>query len=149
VPVELQTGFEVLLTASVEMRVADVRAVGGQIPIAYARRHVMLGLAESDSAICLAIGCRESWAQLDVARRILGRNVEPLFAPPEEVQRVINIAYQQRTGEAQTLIESLDRSDVLADLQSLAGLMRSDSIAKILRGATTVDEVSRVTVRTS
>jgi general secretion pathway protein E len=34
---------------------------------------------------------------------------------------MINIAYQQRSGEAQTLIESLDRSEVLSDLQSLVG----------------------------
>jgi general secretion pathway protein E len=92
-----------------------------QIPIAYARRHVMLGLSESDSTIKLAIGRRESWPQLDVLRRLMAREVEPIFAPPEEIQRVINIAYQQRTGEAQTLIESLDRSEVLSDLQSLTG----------------------------
>jgi general secretion pathway protein E len=92
-----------------------------QVPIAYARRHVMLGLAESDTAVKLAIGRRESWSQLDVLRRLLVRDVQPLFATPEEIQRLINIAYQQRSGEAQTLIESLDRCEVLSDLQSLAG----------------------------
>ena len=42
-----------------------------QIPIAYARRHVMLGLSESESAIRLAIGRRETWSQIDILRRLL------------------------------------------------------------------------------
>ena len=91
------------------------------VPIAVARRHVILGLAESTTAITLAMGRRTSWPQLDILRRLLRREVEPLFAPTEEVQRMINIAYQQRSGEAQTLLEALDRSEVLSDLQSLAG----------------------------
>jgi general secretion pathway protein E len=69
----------------------------------------------------LALGRRASWPQVDVLRRLLRRNIEPLFTPPEEVQRMINIAYQQRTGEAQTLLESMDRSEVLSQLESLAG----------------------------
>jgi general secretion pathway protein E len=92
-----------------------------EIPIAYARRHVMLGLSENESFIKLALGRRVSWPQVDVLRRLLRRDVEPLLAPPEEVQRMINIAYQQRTGEAQTLLESMDRSEVLGDLEALSG----------------------------
>jgi general secretion pathway protein E len=90
-------------------------------PIAHARRHLVLGLKEGDSSITLAIGRRENWSQVDVFRRLLARDVEPIFAPPAEILRMINIAYQQRSGEAQTLIESLDRSEVLSDLQSLTG----------------------------
>ena len=106
------------------------------IPIASARRHVMLGLGESESSVTLALGRRESWPQLDVLRRLLRRRVEPLFAPPDEIQRMINIAYQQRAGEAQNLIESLDRSDVLSDLKSLAGredLLDVDGRAPVIR----------------
>jgi general secretion pathway protein E len=92
-----------------------------EIPIAYARRHAMLGLAENEASVKLALGRRASWPQLDVLRRLLRRDVTPVFAPPEEVQRMINIAYQQRSGEAQTLLESMDRSEVLGELESLAG----------------------------
>src|SRR3972149_10222957 len=92
-----------------------------EFPIAYSRRHVMLGLAECETSVKLALGRRASWPQVDVLRRLLRRDVEPLFAPPEEVQRMINIAYQQRTGAAQTLLESMDRSEVLSQLESLAG----------------------------
>jgi general secretion pathway protein E len=92
-----------------------------EFPIAYARRHVMIGLGECENSVKLALGRRDSWPQVDVLRRLLRRDVEPLFAPPEEVQRMVNIAYQQRTGEAQTLLESMDRSEVLSQLESLAG----------------------------
>jgi general secretion pathway protein E len=81
----------------------------------------MLGLSENETSVKLALGRRASWPQVDVLRRLLRRNIEPLFTPPEEVQRMINIAYQQRTGEAQTLLESMDRSEVLSQLESLAG----------------------------
>jgi general secretion pathway protein E len=90
-------------------------------PIAYARRHAILGLNESESTITLALGRRDSWPQVDVLRRLLRKNVEPLFSPPDEIQRMINIAYQQRSGEAQTLIETMDRSEVLSDLKALSG----------------------------
>ena len=90
-------------------------------PIAYARRHVILGLSESSDRLKLAVGRRLSWPQVDILRRLLKIHVDPFCAPPEEIQRMINIAYQQRSGEAQTLIESMDRSEVLSDLQSLGG----------------------------
>ncbi len=92
-----------------------------EIPIAYARRHAMLGLAASEASVKLALGHRASWPRLDVLRRLLRQNIEPIFAPPEEVQRTINIAYQQRSGEAQTLFETMDRGQVLGELESLAG----------------------------
>lgn len=89
-------------------------------PIAHARRHVVLGLGESEGGMTLALGRRESWPQVDVLRRLLKRPVTPVFAPADEILRMINIAYQQRSGEAQTLIESLDRSEVLSDLKALS-----------------------------
>lgn len=89
-------------------------------PIAHARRHVVLGLGETEQGLTLALGRRESWPQLDVLRRLVARAITPVFAPPEEILRMINIAYQQRSGEAQTLIESLDRSEVLSDLKALS-----------------------------
>jgi general secretion pathway protein E len=92
-----------------------------QIPIAFARANAALGFAENDLTIRLAMGRRESWLQIDVVRRMLRRDVEPIFAPVEEIQRMINIAYQQRSGEAQTLLETMDRKEVLSELENLAG----------------------------
>jgi general secretion pathway protein E len=91
-----------------------------EFPINYARRHSILGLIRN-GGIALAIGRLESWPQLDVVRRLFRCPIAPIFAPPEEIQRLINIAYQQRSGEAQTLIESLDRSSVLSDLAAITG----------------------------
>ena len=41
----------------------------------------------------------------------------PLFAPAEAVTRAINQAYQQQTGQAQSMIDVLDRESVLEELQ--------------------------------
>ena len=59
---------------------------------------------------------------MDVLRRLLSCPVKPLFAPPDEIQRMINIAYQQRSGEAQNA-HRIDGSlgSAQSDLQSLAG----------------------------
>ena len=37
-----------------------------EFPIAYSRRHVMLGLAECETSVKLALGRRASWPQVDV-----------------------------------------------------------------------------------
>jgi general secretion pathway protein E len=91
-----------------------------EFPINYARRHAILGLVRN-GGISLAVGHLESWPQLDIVRRLFRCAVTPIFAPPDEIQRLINIAYQQRSGEAQNLIESLDRSTVLSDVAALTG----------------------------
>lgn len=90
------------------------------IPIGHARQHAILGLTGSDDQLKLAMGHIDSWTQLDLARRLFEKDVVPLLAPPKEIQRLINIAYQERSGEAQTLIETMDKTDVLADLEALS-----------------------------
>jgi general secretion pathway protein E len=94
------------------------------IPIAFARKYKMLGLAPRDAGdqhitITLSdVGC---WEQLQVVSRLLGRPVRPLIAPPSVVLAAINEAYQQRTGQAQEFIATLDRDQVLDVLDQLSG----------------------------
>jgi general secretion pathway protein E len=92
------------------------------VPIAFARKHGVLGLIDADGATTLvALGDLNSWDQLDVIGRFLGKPVEPIFAPPQVIRAAINEAYQQRTGQAQAFIQNFDRTEVLDELRSLTG----------------------------
>ena len=57
----------------------------------------------------------------EVVSRFLGRFIEPLFASEAAIAAAINAAYQQRVGQAQTLIETMDRSGVLEEVRQLQG----------------------------
>jgi len=95
------------------------------IPIAFARKHKLLGLApptaDSDR-LWIALGDLANWDQLQVVARFLNRPITPLLAPGAVVAAAINEAYQQRTGQAQDFIQTLneDRNAVLDELQRLA-----------------------------
>jgi general secretion pathway protein E len=91
------------------------------VPISFARRYKLLGLVGKDSELLVAISDFSAWEQLQVVSRLLERQATPVFAVPEVVLAAINEAYQQRTGEAQEFIKSLDRDQVLDVLQQLSG----------------------------
>lgn len=92
-----------------------------KIPIAFARRHGMLGLASDNGHLPVAVSDLRDPQQLEILSRFLGRPVRPVLATAEQIATAVNLAYQQRTGQAQTLIEKLDRRDVLSELQKLQG----------------------------
>src|SRR5204862_379138 len=48
------------------------------------------------------------------------RPMAPIFAPPQIVLAAINDAYQQRGGQAQAMIDSLDRNQILEELSRLS-----------------------------
>ena len=96
------------------------------VPIAFARRHTLLGLTDPDPAAAeprlpVAVGDPAAWPQLQVVARFLNRPVRPVFAPAAVVLAAISDAYQQRTGQAQAVIESFDRAAVLDELARLTG----------------------------
>jgi general secretion pathway protein E len=91
-----------------------------RIPIAFARQHCILGFVGEGGHIAAAISDVRSWPQLDVVGRYLGRQVDPLFAPSEQILAAINADYQQQSGHAQQLLESLDHKEVLAEIEELA-----------------------------
>lgn len=90
-----------------------------RIPIGFAREHVILGLSSPEGALRVAIGGLESWDSLDTLSRYLQRRVEAVFAPPQEILKRINAAYEQRTGQTQQLIESFDGDSLLAEIRQL------------------------------
>ncbi len=79
------------------------------IPIHFARKHRVLGLAGDNGVLPVAVASLEDFTPLDVLARHLGKPVEPILAPPEVIGRAINSAYQKRQGQAQGVIDNLDR----------------------------------------
>lgn len=90
------------------------------IDIHFARRHRVLGLAgvvgagagvaalEPGEAMPLAVADSEPWAQAEVIARTLERPVQPVLVPEEAILAAINLAYQQRRGQASRMIEQLE-----------------------------------------
>ena len=90
-----------------------------KVPIAYARQHGVLGLDGTGERVPVAVSDLTNPTPLQVIARLLGRAVSPVLAPADAITAAINTAYQQRTGQTQTLLEKLDRSDVLAEVTQL------------------------------
>ncbi len=95
------------------------------IPIGFARRHAVLGLvggsAERDNRLLVALSDLESWEQAQVVSRLLDRPITPILAPRDVILAAVNHAYEQRTGQAQAMVEKLDRKQVLDELGRLTG----------------------------
>ncbi len=92
-----------------------------KIPIGFARQHAVLGLASDNGHLPVAISDVSACEELEVIARFLGRPVKPVFATRPAILAAINVSYQQKSGEAQTFIEKLDRRDVLSEIQELHG----------------------------
>jgi general secretion pathway protein E len=102
-----------------------------RVPIDFARQHGVIGLAvnadnppsaiRDPQSLPVALASLAAWPQLDVLGRFLDRPIAPRFAPIEQVRAAINRAYQEREGQAQALIDTLDQREVLAEVGQLEG----------------------------
>ncbi|MGN6627706.1 MAG: GspE/PulE family protein, partial [Tepidisphaeraceae bacterium] len=90
-----------------------------RVPIAFARQHKVLGMQGDSPQMSVAIAGLGSLPQLRMLGRFLGVSVRPVLASEDQILAAINVAYQQRTGAAQTFIEKLDHASVLSELATL------------------------------
>ena len=88
-------------------------------PIAFAREQAVIGLIDRDGNRFLAIGRMAGWKSLDTFRRFVAPELMPLFAPTEVVLEKINLAYGQRTGQAETVINKLGPANVLTSVEAI------------------------------
>lgn len=95
-----------------------------RVPIAMARQHAVMAIDDGQAEITLAIGRPESWSQLDILRKTLATRLQPVFAPADEILRVINTSYQQRTGQTENVIAGLDRNELAEQIE--AATLRED-----------------------
>ncbi len=91
------------------------------VPIAFARRHGLIGLAGSNGSITVALADLAQWPQLEALGKILDKKIDPVFAPRKQIIQALNSAYQQQAGQAQQLIDQLDGEDILRELDAVAG----------------------------
>jgi general secretion pathway protein E len=94
-----------------------------RVPIGFARQYALMGFGNTaavsgDDTVFLALGSPEHWPQVDVLRRFLKRPVQPVLAAEEQILTAINRAYQQRSGQAASLVEVLDAKEMGDDLES-------------------------------
>ena len=92
-----------------------------KVPIGFARRHGLLGLASESGPMRVAVTDLDRWPHLRVLSTVLGRPVAPLFVPGGEVLRAINAAYELQTGQTERVIEQLDRDAVLQEVREIGG----------------------------
>jgi len=85
------------------------------VPIAFARRHGLVGLATDNGSVSVALADPAQWPQVQALAKLLGKYVRPVFAPREEILRAINAAYQTQSSRAQEAIDELGNPQVLAD----------------------------------
>jgi general secretion pathway protein E len=97
-----------------------------RVPIAFARQHKLLGLIGEDGKLVLALGDEAELEQVQIVGRFLGRAVLPVLCPADVVLAAINDAYQTRTGQAQAVIDRLDRGSVLEEVRRMGAGGRED-----------------------
>ncbi|MCC7409234.1 MAG: type II secretion system ATPase GspE [Phycisphaeraceae bacterium] len=90
-----------------------------KVPIAFARQHVMLGLAGENGQLPVAVARWDDLEPLEIVARWLNKPVVPVLAPAPVIQAGINAAYQHRGEQAQAMIARLDAKDMAEELASL------------------------------
>ena len=110
------------------------------IPIHFARRHQVVGLAgganDELEPITVATASLSTADRVYELSRFLGRKVRPVIATSKQVQAAINAAYQKQEGQAKTFIDQIDRSDVLDEVSRLSAhedLLDVDSRAPVIK----------------
>ncbi len=88
----------------------------GAIPISFARKHGLIALASTNGDMPVVMADVGQWPQLQAISKLLQKSVHPILAPRGEIMHFINLAYQQPTGQAQHVIEELDKDTVLGQV---------------------------------
>ena len=117
-----------------------------RISIAHAREHHVMGFrGKRDDDVWLAIDSVDGYEHLDVIARALAQSpdgklkrvrVRPLPATTVAIDRAINSAYADQSSQTQSVIDSLDRDDVLGQLEGLGpreDLLDTEGRAPIIR----------------
>ncbi|MCX5647506.1 MAG: ATPase, T2SS/T4P/T4SS family [Planctomycetota bacterium] len=112
-----------------------------RVPIAFARRHGVLGLAGKDGVALAAIADLAQWLQVQVLGKVLGGVLVPVLAPRAEILRAIGAAYELQTGQAQRVIEQLDEAQVLREVNEA---VRSEDLLDVASRAPVIKLVNLV-----
>jgi len=87
-----------------------------RIPIAYARRHKLVGVVEASRPHVVMADAARAWDCLDAVRRLLGVAVVPAEADADAVAACINRVYEAQGGQANHAIERIQATDGVSAL---------------------------------
>jgi general secretion pathway protein E len=94
-----------------------------RIPITFAKQQRVVPLGRSDDVIEVATSDPLNWTALDDLRALLGEEVQPVIAPPQNIVDLINTLYTRKAagleemedelgeGESEELIDIIDLTD--------------------------------------
>jgi len=85
-----------------------------EFPIAFARQHEIVVVLGEDDPLLMVLANLKSWYLLDIVQRLLQTPVRAAFSTSDAILQKINQAYQQQTGQVETLIDSLDHETLEA-----------------------------------
>ena len=88
-------------------------------PISFARQHRILAARDQDGCHFLVMGNVSGWTLTETFGRLLQQTFTPAFAPPDCIVETLNTAYGQRTGQAQSVVDSIGEGDVSTQIQAL------------------------------
>lgn len=103
--------------------------------IAYARLHRVLGF-EDESGLVVAVCDRHGYDHIDIIGRACKTDAEPLLSSEAAILKAINLAYADRSSQAQQVIDNMDQESLLRDVSALASredLLDTEGRAPIIR----------------
>jgi general secretion pathway protein E len=112
-------GLQLGLPFRAELGEADVDAeLAVKVPIGFAKKHLVLPLADRDGQAAVAVADPLELAPLDDLRILLGIEVTPVLVPPKQVLAAINRVYDRAAATSEQMVEDL--GDGAGNLSSLA-----------------------------
>jgi general secretion pathway protein E len=87
-----------------------------KVPIAFARQNRIVPIAERDGVVEVAVADPLDPFAVDDLRSVLGRNVEPVAAPPDAIEDAINRIYERKDENA---LAEAKEGETVEELQDL------------------------------
>lgn len=105
-----------------------------QAPISYCRRNGVLAVAKGKQEY-LAFSTMQQWQHVAIASTLLGRSLQPLLSPPDEIQGCINRCFEQKTNSTNRLLAEItdDPSATIEELIKRDDLLDSEDRAPVIQ----------------
>ncbi|HKK02111.1 MAG TPA: ATPase, T2SS/T4P/T4SS family, partial [Desulfuromonadales bacterium] len=103
------------------------------VPITFLKEYRVFLLERDNGRLKVAVADPLDSRPLNDLAAITGADIEPVVAPPEEIIRAINRAFERHSGEAQEFVEDIGGGGSLAQTFEPADLLDASDEAPIIR----------------
>jgi len=73
------------------------------------------------------------WELLDDCRRLFGSEIQPVYAPREDILMALNQAFDMASASAEQMIEDLGVDDLSREIEEIGDLLESEDDAPVIR----------------